>query len=146
MKPRVVFMIRRISLTFTNFVILWMIIMAKLTEDLMKETLNAHQQEGETLKHWAFGIKQPSILLMVPLFALAILPGVIATQMLTKNYLIGLTDKRLVVLQIKSIANAELKAVTEYAMDEFKATPGSFKAGKLFTYLTIDDASGRCKT
>ncbi len=98
--------------------------MPKLTDELMQETLGAHLYDGEALKHWAFGIKQPSIMLMVPLFALAILPGVIATQMLTKNYLIGLTDKRLIVLQIKSIGNVELKALTEYALDEFKSSPG----------------------
>ena len=74
---------------------------------------------------------------MVPLFALAVVPGVIATQMLTKNYIIGLTDKRLIVLQVKSIANAELKALTEYTYGELK---GSYKAGKLFTHITIDSA------
>ncbi len=114
--------------------------MPKLTDDLMQETLRTHLQAGETLKHWAFGIKQPSILLMVPLFALAILPGVIATQMLTKNYLIGLTDKRLIVLQVKSIANVELKALTEYSNEELKASAASFKAGKLFTHISIESA------
>jgi len=114
--------------------------MPKLTEDLMQETLSAHLQDGETLKNWAFGIKQPSIMLMVPLFALAILPGVIATQMLTKNYLIGLSNKRLIVLQIKSIVNVELKALTEYDLNEFKSNPGTFKAGKLFTHLKAENA------
>jgi len=119
--------------------------MPKLTDELMQETLKTHLQEGETLQHWAFGIKQPSILLIVPLFALAILPGVIATQMLTKYYLIGLTDKRLIVLQVKSITNVELKALTEYALDGFKASPGSFKAGKLFTHISIDNAENPFK-
>jgi hypothetical protein len=114
--------------------------MAKLTDDLMQQTLSAHLQNGETLRHWAFGIKQPSLLLMAPLFALAVLPGVIAMQMLTKNYLIGLTNKRLLVLQVKSIANVELKALSEYPLDSFKANPGSYKAGKLFTHITIADA------
>ncbi len=113
--------------------------MPKLTDDIMKETLNAHLQEGEALEHWAFGIKQPSILLMLPLFALAILPGVIATQMLTKNYLIGLTGKRLIVLQIKSITKAELKAITEYDRAGFRANPASYKPGKLFTHIAIED-------
>ena len=79
-------------------------------------------------------------MLMVPLFAWAILPGVIATQMLTKNHLIGQTDKRLVVLQTNSIGNTELKALTKYALDEFKANSGSFKAGKLFTHLSLKNA------
>lgn len=114
--------------------------MPKLTDDLMKETLNAHLQEDETLAHWAFGIKQPSLLIIAPLFALAILPGAIATQMLTKNYLIGLTNKRLIVLQIKSITNAELKALIEYDRAGFKANPASYKPGKLFTHISIEDA------
>lgn len=113
--------------------------MAKLTDELMQETLNTHLQEGETLQHWAFGIKQPNMLLMVPLFALAIVPGAIATQMLTKNYLVGLTNKRFIVLQVKSIANVELKALTEYALDEFKANPSSYKPVKLFTHIIVEN-------
>lgn len=114
--------------------------MVKLTDDLMQETLSAHLQNGETLEHRAFGVKQPNLLLMAPLFALAIIPGVIATQMLTKNYLIGLTNKRLIVLQVKSITNVEFQALTEYPLDSFKTTPGTYKAGKLFTHITIADA------
>lgn len=115
------------------------ITMPKLTDELMQETLSAHLQAGETLEHWAFGVKQPSMLIILPLFALAILPGAIATQMLTKNYLIGLTNKRLIVLQIKSVTKTELKALTEYDRAGFKANPASFKAGKLFTHISIED-------
>jgi len=121
--------------------------MAKLTDDLMQETLSTHLQEGETLEHWAFGIQQPNMLLMLPLFALAILPGVIATQMLTKNYLAGLTNKRFVVLQVKSVVNVELKALTEYARDDFAASPASYRPGKLFTHIKINSAEKpfKCK-
>ncbi len=115
--------------------------MPKLTDELMQETLNAHLQEGERLEHWAFGIKQPNMLVMLPLFALAILPGAIATMMLTKNYLVGLTDKRFIVLEIKSITNTAIKGVTEYDRAEFAAKPGSFKPGKLFTHIAIEDES-----
>lgn len=114
--------------------------MAKLTDELMQETLKAQLQEGETLKHWAFGVKQPSMIVIVPLIALAILPGVIATFMLTKNYLVGVTDKRFIVLQIKSISNTEIKAIIEYPLDGLKNNGGGFKPGKLFTYLSVDQA------
>jgi len=113
--------------------------MAKLTDELMQETLKAHLKEGETLKHWAFGIQQPSLLIIFPLFALAILPGVIAVQMLTKNYLIGLTNKRFIVLQVKSIANVELKALTEYSLDEIDASSVAYKPGKIFTHITVNN-------
>ncbi len=111
--------------------------MAKITDSHIKENLKKYLQEGEILQHWAFGVKQPSILLMIPLFALAVLPGILVTQMLTKSYIVGLTDKRLIVVEVKGITNAQLKALTEYSHAE---TKGSYTAGKIFTYITIDNA------
>ncbi len=114
--------------------------MPKLSDELIHEAFKPHLQAGEELKHWAFGVKQPSILVILPLFALAILPGIIATQMLTKNYLIGLTDKRLIVLQVKSITNGEVKEMMEYDLADFANAPGSSKTGGLFTHITIENA------
>ena len=58
-------------------------------------------EPGEQLKHWAYGVKQPSMLLILPLFLLAILPGAIAVALLTKEYIVGLTDRRFIVLRFK---------------------------------------------
>jgi len=113
--------------------------MAKLTDDSINDVFTPHLQEGETLKHWAFGVKQPSMLIIVPLMALAILPGVIATQMLTKSYLIAMTEKRFLVLQIKSMGNAEIKEMIEYDLTGFAGNPAKTKTGSLFTHITIED-------
>ncbi len=112
--------------------------MAKLNDERMKNAFLTHLHEGETLQHWAFGVKQPSMLIIIPLIALAVLPGVIATAMLTKNYVIGVTDRRLIILQVKSISNADLKAITEYDLEEFSKAPANVKTGALFTHITID--------
>ena len=74
--------------------------MAKLDENKAQEVFAPHLNPGEELKHFAYGVKQPNIMIIILLTALAILPGIIATFMLTKNYLIGLTGSRLIILEI----------------------------------------------
>jgi len=115
--------------------------MAKLTDEKIQQAFQPQLQEGEQLTHWAFGVKQPSILLMLFLFMLAILPGVIAVALLTKNYLIGLTGKRFIVLQIKGFSNAAPKAITEYALEEVHNMKVATSTGGLFTHITIEDAN-----
>ncbi len=111
--------------------------MAKLNDEQIHQAFAPHLHPGETLTHWAFGVKQPSILLMLPLFILAVLPGLIATLMLTKNYLIGLTADRFVVLRVKSISNAELKEVVEYGLNELRNDAVKTSTGPLFTHIKI---------
>lgn len=113
--------------------------MAKLTDEKIKEAFQPHLQGEEKLQYWAFGVKQPHILLIIILIALGILPGIIAIFMLTKNYLIGLTDKRFLVLQIKSMSNAEVKQITEYSINEMGSMKVKSSTGVLFTKIRIDD-------
>ena len=112
--------------------------MAKLKESDITTALGAHLEPGETLQQWAVGIRQPGLHIIVPLFALAILPGAIAVQMLTKSYIVGLTDKRLIVLQVKSITNATLKGVMEFDRARLADAPGTTRTGGLFTHMRID--------
>lgn len=111
--------------------------MAKLNDEQIKAAFAAHLHPGETLRHWAFGVKQPNILVMIPLFALAILPGLIATLILTKNYLIAVTDSRFLVLRVKGISSAELKEVIEYDLDELRNDSVKTSTGMLFTHIKI---------
>ena len=113
--------------------------MAKLNDTRIHEAFAAHLEPGEALRHWAFGVKQPNILLMIPLFLLGVIPGVIAVFILTRNYLIGLTERRLVVLRVKSISNAEIMEVQEYALADLRGTEVKTSTGPLFTHIRIDD-------
>jgi hypothetical protein len=113
--------------------------MAKLTDEGIQEALAAHIQEGETLKHWGFGVKQPNMLLIIGLFCLAILPGAIAVAILTKNYLIGLTDRRFIVFQVKSMGNLDVKEITDYGLDEVRSMDVKTSTGALFTHISIKD-------
>ena len=95
-----------------------------------------HLHPGETLKFYGYGVKQPPVILIVFLMLLAVLPGIIATALLTRHYLIGLTDKRFLVLHINSMGNQGVKEVLEYALP-LQGVRAS--TGPLFTHIRIDD-------
>ncbi len=93
-------------------------------------------EPGEQLRHWAFGVKQPNMLLMLPLFALAVLPGAIAVALLTKEYVVGLTDRRFIVLRFKG-KKVEVKEVLEYPLSALPPVKAS--TGGLFTHIEVLD-------
>jgi len=113
--------------------------MAKLTDEQVQAAFAPHLHEGETLKHWAYGVKQPNMLLIIGLIALCILPGIIAVALLTKNYFIGLTEGRLIVLQVKGMKPEDVKAVIEYNLSDLSSANASTSTGGLFTHIEIKD-------
>lgn len=113
--------------------------MAKITRDQLTAPFQPYLQPGETIQAAAVGVKQPNILLLFVLIAMAILPGLIAVFLLTKNYLVGLTNRRVIVLRIKGIQNYEVKEMTEYSLEELPALPAKSSTGPLFTHISIKD-------
>ena len=63
--------------------------MARLNDENVPAAIKANLQPGETLKHWAYGVKQPNMGLIFLLILLAVLPGIIAIALLTKQYIVG---------------------------------------------------------
>lgn len=100
------------------------------------EAFKPYLEPGEQLRHWAYGVKQPNMLLMLPLFALAVLPGAIAVALLTKEYVVGLTDRRFIVLRFKG-KKIDVKEVIEYPLGSLPPVKAS--TGALFTHIKIDD-------
>lgn len=109
--------------------------MARFNDENVPAAIKPHLQPGEQLKHWAFGVKQPNIALIILLVCLAILPGLIAIALLTKNYIVALTDRRLIVLKFKGKLN--VTEVTDYPLNPRPNASGS--TGALFTHLKITD-------
>ena len=116
------------------------ITMAKLTEESVREAFKPHLRDGEELTHFALGVKQPNIGIIVLLVMLAVLPGIIGVFLLTKNYCIGLTNQRLIVLQVSSLGNLTVKGITEYSLEELAKMDIRTSTGGLFTHFNIKDA------
>ena len=93
-------------------------------------------EPGETLQHGAYGVKQPSMLIVLPLIVLAVLPGLIAQAMLTKEYVVGLTDRRFIVLQFSG-SDIKVKQILEYSRSSLP--PAKTSTGALFTHITLQD-------
>ncbi len=110
--------------------------MARYKDDLVTGVLGQGLHPGEQLYHWAYGVKQPNIGLIVLLFCLAILPGAIAVALLTKEYVVGLTSYRFIVLRVSG-GKATVKEIMEYDMRQ--PMPVKTSTGALFTYITIRD-------
>lgn len=111
--------------------------MARMTDDNVKQALIPHLQAGEELKNWAFGIKQPPILLLILFGLLGGVPAIIAIAILTKTYLVGLTNRRFIVLQFTG--KLKIKEVSEYTLGQIPAV--KTKTGPLFTKIEIQDLS-----
>ncbi|HEV2866781.1 MAG TPA: hypothetical protein VGX37_09710 [Allosphingosinicella sp.] len=93
-------------------------------------------EPGEQIRHVAYGVRQPPIALIALLFALAVLPGAIAIAVLTKEYVVALTDRRFIALRFKSkaIKVQEVQSWPLAALPPVKASTGG-----LFTHIAIED-------
>jgi hypothetical protein len=96
-------------------------------------------EPGEQLRNIAFGVKQPNLLLILPLFLLAILPGAIAVALLTKEYVVGLTDRRFIVLRFKG-KNVQVQEVLDYRLGDHPL-PVKSSTGPVFTHIKVEDAA-----
>ena len=96
-------------------------------------------EPGEQVKCVAYGIKQPSMFIILPLVIIALLPGLIAMMLLTKEYVAALTNRRVIVLRFKS-KKINVQEVLEYPLSSLP-TSAKTSTGPLFTHIAIRDAA-----
>ncbi len=113
--------------------------MAKFSEENFRAGVQPHLQPGERLLHVAYGVKQPGFFLMLLLFAT--IGGALAVGALTKHYLLALTDRRLLIVQVQGGlfgVSFATKALTEYSFSQLASLPLKTSTGGLFTHVRID--------
>jgi hypothetical protein len=110
--------------------------MARYQDAIVTNVLGQQLQPGEQLQHWAYGVKQPPIWLIILLMCAAILPGAIAVALMTKEYVIGLTSHRLIILQV---SGGKAKVILKWDYWRAQMPPAQTSTGALFTHITIKD-------
>jgi hypothetical protein len=110
--------------------------MARYKDPVVTELLGKQLHPGEQLYHWAYGVKQPPMGLIILLTLLAVLPGAIATALMTKEYIVGLTSHRVLILRVKG-GKANVLEITEY--DRRNLPPAKTSTGALFTHIALAD-------
>ena len=104
--------------------------MAYKDEDMMP-IFAPHLQPGEQLVNWAYGVKQPSIWVII--LCIATIGGVLLVAFLTKNYLVGLTSwGRFLVFQM---SGKTVKSATVYQVGQMQDVKTS--TGPIFTHMKI---------
>ncbi len=93
-------------------------------------------EPGEQIRNVAYGVKQPNMLLIIGLCLLAVLPGLIATFLLTKEYLVALTDRRIIALRFKG-SKVNVQEILEYRLNGLPQAKTS--TGAIFTHIKISD-------
>lgn len=103
---------------------------------LVEAAFRPNLEPGETIRHVGYGVKQPPLWLIVPLLLVGILPGVIAIALMTREYVVALTDRRFIALRFKSKA---IKVREKLAWPLDSLPPVKASTGGLFTHVRIDD-------
>jgi hypothetical protein len=115
--------------------------MTKLDSRTMREILAPGVPAGESLQHVAYGVRQPNMLLMLPAFALAVVPGVLLTQKLTKHYVVGATRNYLVIAEVSpkwrslAVAVDAVKSVDAISLGALRGEPKKVSTGPVFTHI-----------
>jgi hypothetical protein len=105
--------------------------MAVYKDEDMFPLFAPHMQPGEQLVNYAYGVKQPSILVIF--LCIATIGGVLLIHFLTKHYVVGLTTHgRFLVLQM---SGKTVKSVTPYQLGQVQGVKTS--QGVLFTKMKI---------
>ena len=93
-----------------------------------EKPFESHLEPGERLQHVAYGVRMPGCIgsLLLGIF------GGGAIMNAASHYLVGLTDRRLIVLKIENVGHA-VKSVRAWPLDALP--PGKVEKG----WLTIDD-------
>jgi hypothetical protein len=110
--------------------------MARYADAVVTNMVGQQLQPGEQLQHWAYGVKQPNIGLIILLMCLAILPGAIAVALMTKEYVIALTSHRLLIFQVKG-GKCTVVSRQEYWRNQLP--PAKTSTGALFTHIKLMD-------
>jgi hypothetical protein len=108
-----------------------------MDRNVLAAAFKPYLEPGEELIEVAYGVKQPNMVLIAALIALAVLPGVIAVFLLTKHYVVGLTNRRLMVLRIKASNNASVREIIEYPLSNLPPVKSS--TGSIFTRIKLID-------
>ena len=108
--------------------------MARLKREQIIQGVQPYLQPGEQIMNCAYGVKQPPLLLIIGLIALFILPGIIAIALLTKEYLLVSTGRRVLVLRFKG--KLDVQEATELQLD--RAYPVTSSVGPIFAHLRIE--------
>lgn len=117
--------------------------MAKFTDETAKTAFAPYLEPAETVQETAYGVKQPHIMLIILLTLLGVLPGVLFATFAAKHYLVGMTERRFIVLRIGMSSKLKVKDASVYPLNELSGAKVSTSENALFTNIKIIEPDRR---
>ena len=116
--------------------------MAKLSDENFYQAVQPHLKAGERVRHFAYGVKEPSLWVIILLFVTIL--GALGLGLVTRHYVVALTDVRVIIVELRSglfSVEFDAKEVTSYLLVELARMPVSSSLGAASTFLRIEDPS-----
>jgi len=117
---------------------------ANLSDETFYQAVQPHLAVGEQVRHFGYGLERPPAwLALLLVLGLAVLPGLALVALLTKHYVVALTDRRLIVVRLKGgllRIDFDTKAVRAYTPAELAALPLQVTLRRGFTEICIADS------
>ena len=112
-----------------------------VSSEIVVNNITPYLHEGEELRHYAYGVRQMRIPLMILLFVCtAVIPGIIIVALTTKEYYVALTDRRLLIMRVRNMKKVIEGSAVEY--DLATIPPTTTSAGSIFAHMRINDPKG----
>lgn len=112
--------------------------MAKITDERIAAAIQPFLEPGEQIQTNAYGFHQMSMWIMIPLILVALLPAFIAQALLTKYYMVVLTNRRILFFHCDN--KLKVKEIIEYRPGAMP--PVNVSSGMVFAVLKIADTRG----
>jgi hypothetical protein len=111
---------------------------AKITDERIAAAIQPFLEPGEQIQTDAYGFHQMSLWIMIPLILVALLPAFIAQMLLTKYYMVALTNRRILIFHCDN--KLKVKEIIEYRPGAMP--PVNVSSGMIFAVLKIMDPRG----
>jgi hypothetical protein len=117
--------------------------MARVTADELRAMAQPHLPPGEAVRHAAYGVRQPHIVLIVLFLLFGILPGLLLVHFRTRHYVLALGQRTLAVIQVKPafwklrLEPKSVKSLRLVPLDGLRGTGGTTSTGGLFTHIAF---------
>ena len=116
--------------------------MAKLSDENFYQAVQPHLKAGERVRHFAYGVKEPSLWVIILLFVTIL--GALGIGLMTRHYVVALTDVRVIIVELRPglfSPTFDAKEVTSYLLVELARMSVSSSLGNASTFLRIEDPS-----
>jgi hypothetical protein len=115
--------------------------MAKFGDERIRAAVQPYLEPGEQIQYTSRGVQQPNFVLLILMVLFGLVAGLIAFGLLTKNYVMVLTNRRALIIRFSGAL--KFREFIEYRPGAIP--PLTVSQGMIFAVMRISDPAGAMK-